>query len=68
VTALIKEHGNALLGFEYIGKQKGRWISVPTGFPTTGLGYGFDFFRAGQSSQLLARRSSQISILRISDK
>ena len=36
VSALIKEHGNVLLGSEYIGKQKGRWIAVPTGLQTTG--------------------------------
>jgi ABC-type glycerol-3-phosphate transport system substrate-binding protein len=36
LTALIKEHGNVLLGSEYIGKQKGRWIAVPTGLQTTG--------------------------------
>jgi len=37
VTALIKEHGNVLLGSEYIGRQQGRWIAVPTGLQTTGL-------------------------------
>ena len=31
VTSLIKEHGKLLLGSEYIGRQKGRWIAVPTG-------------------------------------
>jgi hypothetical protein len=36
VTALIKEHGKVLLGSEYIGKQKGWWIAVPTGIETTG--------------------------------
>lgn len=36
VTGLIKEHGKVLLGSEYIGKQKGHWIAVPTGLQTTG--------------------------------
>ncbi len=36
VTSLIKEHGKLLLGSEYIGGQKGRWIAVPTGVQTTG--------------------------------
>jgi ABC-type glycerol-3-phosphate transport system substrate-binding protein len=36
VTSLIKEHGKLLLGSEYIGRQKGRWIAVPTGLQTTG--------------------------------
>jgi ABC-type glycerol-3-phosphate transport system substrate-binding protein len=36
VTSLIKEHGKLLLGSEYIGRQKGRWIAVPTGVQTTG--------------------------------
>jgi hypothetical protein len=36
VAALIKEHGKLLLGSEYIGRQKGRWIAVPTGVQTTG--------------------------------
>ena len=36
VTSLLKEHGKLLLGSEYIGKQKGRWIAVPTGVQTTG--------------------------------
>ena len=36
VTALIKEHGKVLLGSEYIGKQKGHWVAVPTGVQTTG--------------------------------
>ena len=36
VTALIKEHGKVLLGSEYIGRQQGRWIAVPTGLQTTG--------------------------------
>ena len=34
VTSLIKEHGKLLLGSEYIGRQKGRWIAVPTGLQT----------------------------------
>jgi ABC-type glycerol-3-phosphate transport system substrate-binding protein len=36
VNALIKEHGKLLLGSEYIGRQKGRWVAVPTGLQTTG--------------------------------
>src|SRR5215469_18929378 len=36
VSSMIKEHGKVLLGSEYIGKQKGRWIAVPTGLQTTG--------------------------------
>ena len=36
VTSLIKEHGKVLLGSEYIGRHKGRWIAVPTGVQTTG--------------------------------
>ncbi len=36
VTALIGEHGKVLLGSEYIGRQKGRWVAVPTGLQTTG--------------------------------
>ena len=36
VASLIKEHGKLLLGSEYIGRQKGRWIAVPTGVQTTG--------------------------------
>jgi ABC-type glycerol-3-phosphate transport system substrate-binding protein len=36
VNSLIKEHGKVLLGSEYIGRQKGRWIAVPTGVQTTG--------------------------------
>ena len=36
VTSLIKEHGKVLLGSEYIGRQKGRWVAVPTGVQTTG--------------------------------
>src|SRR5215469_13060785 len=36
VRSLIDEHGNVLLGSEYIGKHKGRWIAVPTGVQTTG--------------------------------
>ena len=37
VTALITEHGKLAQGSEYIGKQKGRWIAVPTGIQTTAL-------------------------------
>ena len=37
VTALITEHGKLVQGSEYIGKQKGRWIAVPTGIQTTAL-------------------------------
>ena len=37
VTALIKEHGKVLLGSEYVGRQTGRWIALPTGLQTTGL-------------------------------
>jgi ABC-type glycerol-3-phosphate transport system substrate-binding protein len=36
VNSLVKEHGKLLLGSEYIGRQKGRWIAVPTGLQTTG--------------------------------
>jgi len=36
VASLINEHGKVLLGSEYVGKQKGRWIAVPTGLQTTG--------------------------------
>jgi ABC-type glycerol-3-phosphate transport system substrate-binding protein len=36
VSSLIKEHGKVLLGSEYIGRQKGHWIAVPTGVQTTG--------------------------------
>src|SRR5205085_2503162 len=36
VSSLTKEHGKLLLGSEYIGRQKGRWIAVPTGVQTTG--------------------------------
>ena len=37
VMALITEHGKLAQGSEYIGKQKGRWIAVPTGIQTTAL-------------------------------
>ena len=37
VTALIIEHGKLAQGSEYIGRQKGRWIAVPTGIQTTAL-------------------------------
>src|ERR1700757_2964802 len=36
VTSLIEQHGKLLLGSEYIGRQKGRWIAVATGGQTTG--------------------------------
>jgi ABC-type glycerol-3-phosphate transport system substrate-binding protein len=36
VISLINEHGEVLLGSEYIGRQKGKWIAVPTGLQTTG--------------------------------
>ena len=36
VSSLIDEHGHVLLGSEYVGKQNGRWIAVPTGVQTTG--------------------------------
>src|SRR5438874_7617238 len=36
VSSLIKEHGKLLLGSEYIGRQKGRWIAGRTGVQTTG--------------------------------
>jgi ABC-type glycerol-3-phosphate transport system substrate-binding protein len=36
VSSLTKEHGKLLLGSEYIGRQKGRWIAVPTGVQTMG--------------------------------
>ena len=36
VIRLVEQHGKLLLGSEYIGKQKGRWIAVPTGVQTTG--------------------------------
>ena len=36
MQAQLKEHGKLLLGSEYIGRQKGRWIAVPTGVQTTG--------------------------------
>ena len=37
VTSLIKDHGNVLLGSEYVGRPDGHWIAVPTGVQTTGL-------------------------------
>ena len=37
VTALIAEHGTLLQGSEYIGKQAGHWIAVPTGIQTTAM-------------------------------
>jgi ABC-type glycerol-3-phosphate transport system substrate-binding protein len=35
VAALIKEHGEISQGSEYLGKQKGHWIAVPTGIRAT---------------------------------
>ena len=48
VSPLINEHGNVLLGSEYIGKHKGHWIAVPTGVQTTGQNpcARIDYFRA----------------------
>jgi ABC-type glycerol-3-phosphate transport system substrate-binding protein len=37
VNSLIKEHGKVLLGTEYVGKQDGHWVAVPTGNGTTAL-------------------------------
>ena len=37
VSSLIKEHGKVLLGTEYVGKQKGHWVAMPTGNGTTAL-------------------------------
>jgi ABC-type glycerol-3-phosphate transport system substrate-binding protein len=37
VKSLISEHGKVLLGTEYVGKQKGHWVAVPTGNGTTAL-------------------------------
>ena len=37
VNSLIAEHGQLMQGSEYIGRQKGRWIAVPTGIQTTGM-------------------------------
>jgi ABC-type glycerol-3-phosphate transport system substrate-binding protein len=37
VNSLIQEHGKVLLGTEYVGKQKGHWIALPTGNGTTAL-------------------------------
>ena len=37
VNALIAEHGKVLLGTEYVGKQKGHWVAMPTGNGTTAL-------------------------------
>jgi ABC-type glycerol-3-phosphate transport system substrate-binding protein len=35
VTSLVAEHGKLLQGAEYIGKQAGHWVAVPTGIQTT---------------------------------
>jgi ABC-type glycerol-3-phosphate transport system substrate-binding protein len=37
VNSLIAEHGALVQGSEYIGRQKGRWIAVPTGIQTTAM-------------------------------
>ena len=37
VNSLIAEHGRLVQGSEYIGRQKGRWIAVPTGIQTTAM-------------------------------
>jgi len=37
VNSLIAEHGKLVQGSEYIGRQKGRWIAVPTGIQTTAM-------------------------------
>ena len=37
VNSLIKEYGKVLLGTEYVGKQKGHWVAMPTGNGTTAL-------------------------------
>jgi hypothetical protein len=37
VNSLIQEHGKVLLGTEYVGKQKGHWVALPTGNGTTAL-------------------------------
>ena len=37
MNSLIAEHGKLMQGAEYIGKQKGRWIAVPTGIQTTAM-------------------------------
>src|SRR5258708_27662296 len=35
MAALIKEHGPVSAGAEYLGKQDGRWVEVPTSFGST---------------------------------
>ena len=37
VNSLVAEHGKPMQGLEYIGRQKGRWIAVPTGIQTTAM-------------------------------
>ena len=37
VNSLIAEHGRLVQGSEYIGRQNGRWIAVPTGIQTTAM-------------------------------
>ncbi len=37
VNSLVAEHGKLVQGSEYIGRQKGRWIAVPTGIQTTAM-------------------------------
>jgi ABC-type glycerol-3-phosphate transport system substrate-binding protein len=37
VNSLIQKHGKVLLGTEYVGKQKGHWVALPTGNGTTAL-------------------------------
>ena len=37
MSALVAEHGKLLQGSEYIGKQAGSWIAVPTGIQTTAM-------------------------------
>jgi ABC-type glycerol-3-phosphate transport system substrate-binding protein len=37
VNSLIAEHGKLVQGSEYIGRQKDRWIAVPTGIQTTAM-------------------------------
>jgi len=59
VTSLIKEHGKLLLGSEYIGRQKGRWIAVPTGVQN----HGADTMRPHRPLQAVcrARRDADVS-------
>ncbi len=37
VNSLTAEHGKLMQGSEYIGRQKGQWIAVPTGIQTTAM-------------------------------